>query len=261
MKLAAQEDRIPGDELSQKLSKMESYGFQGIEFWGQSLPERVDEVKEAIASSTIEPSTICAGYSGCLLDNDEGERKKAMKDIKSLLRIGGEIGVLGLITVPIFGKARLPNLSPLNSSVELEKELLVLELEELGKVAAENNCTILIEPLNRYETHLVKTLQDAVEIQKRVNLESVKIMADFFHMNIEERDIPESIREAGEAIHHVHLADSTRLLPGYGHTDFKSGFEALKEIGFGNYMALECGVPGDPEKELPKSVEYLKSCM
>ena len=92
-------------------------------------------------------------------------------------------------------------------------------------------------------------------------MDSVRIMADFFHMSIEERDIPASIREAGSAIQHVHLADSTRLLPGYGHTDFRSGFSALKEIGFDRYMALECGIPGKPEEELPKAVTYLRSCM
>jgi sugar phosphate isomerase/epimerase len=91
-----------------------------------------------------------------------------------------------------------------------------------------------------------------------VNNPNVQIMADFFHMSIEEANIAESIRAAGSYIKHIHLADSTRLLPGYGHTDFKSGFAALKEIGFENYMALECGVPGPREVELPKSANYMK---
>ena len=64
-------------------------------------------------------------------------------------------------------------------------------------------------------------------------------MADFFHMSIEERDIAASIADAGDWIAHVHLADSTRELPGYGHTDFESGFAALKETGFDKFMSLE----------------------
>jgi sugar phosphate isomerase/epimerase len=84
-------------------------------------------------------------------------------------------------------------------------------------------------------------------------------MADFFHMNIEEADIAKSIEDAGSYIMHVHLADSNRLLPGYGHTDFKSGFNALKKINYRNFMALECRIPGDPDIELPKCVKYLKS--
>jgi len=90
---------------------------------------------------------------------------------------------------------------------------------------------------------------------------NIKVMADLFQMNIEERDIAESIKRSGEYIHHVHLSDSNRLLPGYGNIDFRAIFAALKEIGYEGYMALECAIPGNPEEELPKCVEYLKNCM
>jgi len=261
MKLASQENLIPGGTLQDKLARMESYGFEGVEFWGKGISDRMAEIKEALASSSVRPSTICAGYGGCLLDSKKEERKRAMEDIRILLKAGADLGVVGLITVPIFGGPRLPDLSPYRQAVEMEKELLVLELKELGKYAEDVGCRILLEPLNRYETHLLRTLEDGLEIQQAVGMESVKIMADFFHMSIEERDIALSLEKAGQAIHHIHLADSTRLLPGYGHTDFKSGFAALKRIGYDKYMALECGVPGDPEVELPKSVKYLKAQM
>jgi sugar phosphate isomerase/epimerase len=196
-----------------------------------------------------------------LLDPDKAERDEAMGDIKDLLKIGAKLDVVGLITVPVFGPPRVPDLTPLKAAEDIEKKLLTLQMKELGAYAQDVGCRILLESLNRYETHFLRTLKDALEIQEAVGMESVKIMADFFHMNIEEKDMAESIEEAGEAVYHVHLADSTRLLPGHGHTDFKPGFAALKKIGFDRYMALECGVPGDAEIELPKTVEYLKSCM
>jgi len=261
MKLACQENLVPGKTLKEKLTKMESFGFKGAEFWGRGLSERVGEIKEALASTKVKPSTICAGYGGCLLDADKNERRKAMEDIKVLLKAGADLGVVGLITVPIFGSPRIPDLTPYESAVEIEKKLLVLEMKELGEHAQDVGSCILLEPLNRYETHFLRTLKDAIEIQKAVAMESVKVMADFFHMSIEERNIAASLRDAGDAVQHIHLADSTRQLPGYGHTDFKSGFAALKKVGFDKYMALECGVPGDPEVELPKAVKYLKSCM
>jgi sugar phosphate isomerase/epimerase len=261
MKLAAQENMITGDDLPDKLQKMESYGFEGIEFWGRGLADRVGEVKDALASSNVKPATICAGYGGCLLDPGKSERDKAMSDIKQLLTVGADLGVVGLITVPIFGKPRVPDLSPYAEAIDIEKKLLTLQVQELGNHAQDVGCILLLEPLNRYETHFLKKLDDAVEIQKAAGSEGVKIMADFFHMSIEEENIAQSIEEAGDAIYHIHLADSTRKLPGYGHTDFKAGFAALKDIGFDKYMALECGIPGDPEVELPKAVRYLKSCM
>ena len=88
----------------------------------------------------------------------------------------------------------------------------------------------------------------------------IKIMADFFHINIEESHIEESLRAAGDYIAHIHLADSIRWLPGYGHIDFRPGFRARAEIGF-KYMALECSVPGDPYEELPQAAEYLRTPM
>ena len=80
-------------------------------------------------------------------------------------------------------------------------------------------------------------------------------------MNTEEADIPAAIRRAGSALQHVHLADSNRLLPGSGHTNFVTGFKALLDIGYDKYMALECGIPGDRRKGLPEAAHYLKRCI
>ena len=88
----------------------------------------------------------------------------------------------------------------------------------------------------------------------------LKLMADLFHMNIEEADTPASIRTVEDYLGHCHLADSNRLLPGHGHTDFVSSFRALREIEFEGWLALECSVTGDPSKSLPACVEFLRRC-
>ncbi|MCC6444857.1 MAG: sugar phosphate isomerase/epimerase [Armatimonadetes bacterium] len=261
MKIACQEGMVPGRSLSEKLDKLARWGYEGIEFGGGGILDRVEEIKKATAGHQVKPSTICAGYKGCLLDTSPSERNQAMEDIKRLLGAAGEIGAVGLIMVPIFGGPRLPDLSPLMNAQALEAELLLNLLEPMGQYAAESGTCVLLEPLNRYETHFVRQLEQGTSFCEKIGNPRLKIMADFFHMSIEERDIPASIEKAGSYVAHVHLADSTRLLPGYGHTDFKSGFAALKKVGFGNYMALECGIPGNPDEELPKCARYLKSCM
>lgn len=260
MKLACQANMTPGDTLDEKFANLEKWGYEGIEIWGTPLLEGdlAKDIQRAASKSKVKPSTICAGFRGCLLDGDKSQRDLAMKDIKQLLSIGADLGVVGLIVVPVFGPPRLPDLTPWASARDLEKQLLTVLLRELGEHAAKVKCTVLVEPLNRYETHLLNRLEQAVEIVEQVANPYVKIMADFFHMSIEERDIAASIRKAGSWIQHVHLADSTRLLPGYGHTDFASGLKALKDIGFDKYMAMECGIPGDPAVELPKSAQYLR---
>ncbi|MBC7319656.1 sugar phosphate isomerase/epimerase [bacterium] len=259
MKLSCQENLVKGSGLKEKVEKLESFGFEGVELWGNNLKERLDEVKLAFRGREIKVSTICSGYGGCLLDPNKEERDKAIRDIKELLSLCAELGAVGLVVVPIFGPPKLPDLTPIMNVLELEKRLLIELLNELGEYAHSQGTYILLEPLNRYETHFVRTLNDAKEILTATHGKGLKMMADFFHMNIEEADIPQSLSNNIEFISHIHLADSNRLLPGMGHTDFASSFKILKEKSYSGYMALECGIPGDPDELLPKTVKYLKS--
>ncbi|MDW8367264.1 MAG: sugar phosphate isomerase/epimerase [Abditibacteriales bacterium] len=264
MKLACQEGLVPGQSLEEKLANLEQFGYEGIEFWGRQFlddPQRVAAVNRACANSRVKPSTICAGFRGCPLDAQKSEREVAVNDLKTLLSAAADLGCVGVIFVPIFGGPRLPDLSPFKTAVELEKELLVKICDDLGRHAEKVGAILLIEPLNRYETHLLKTLRDAVEICERVGNPHVALMADFFHMSIEEAHIPESLKAAAKWVKHIHLADSNRQTPGNGHTDFRAGLAALKEIGYDGYGALECSLPQPAEIELPKTAKYLKECM
>ena len=261
MKLACQDGLVPGKTLGEKLEKLARWGYEGVELWGGGIAERQKEIAEALANSPVKASTICAGYRGCFLDPDPAQRQLATDDMKRLLDVAGALGAVGVICVPIFGGPRVPNLAPLADAIKLEKDLFVAILRELAPHAEEAKTLVLVESLNRYETHLLRTQEDAVAICKRVGHNSVQIMSDFFHMSIEELDIPKAIRECGRHIRHVHLADSTRMQPGTARTDFRTGFAALKEIGFRGYMALECGILGDRDAALEECARFLRECL
>jgi sugar phosphate isomerase/epimerase len=261
MKLACQEGLVPGESLEHRLERLQSWGYEGIEFWGGGLKERVPEIQTAIKNNSIKVSTLCAGYRGCILDTSPKERELAIGDIRDLLYLAADLGAVGLIFVPVFGSPRVPDLRPLKSPEDLENDLLCMLLEDLCETAEKAGTYLLLEPLNRYETHYLRRLEQAAALIERVPHPNLKIMADFFHMSIEEVSISAAVRQAGSLIAHVHLADSNRLLPGQGHTDFKAGFAALKETGYMGYMALECGIAGDPLEELPKCAQFLKGQM
>lgn len=259
MRLAIQETLVSGKTLLEKLRKLEKYGFEGIEIWGSDIIQRVGEIKSALSSSKIRFSTVCSGYSGDLLGPDRESRELAVEGIKERLKVCAGLGGVGVITVPTFGGPKIPRLPPRHSEVyKIEKEILVEECEVLGKYADDVGAHVILEPLNRYETHFIKRLEQAAEICSAVGREHIKIMGDFFHMNIEERDIPSSLEKASDFLIHINPADSNRKLPGYSHINFKDAFNALKKKGYEKYMALECRVPGPPDVELPRCVKYLK---
>jgi sugar phosphate isomerase/epimerase len=262
VKLAIQENLLPGRTLAEKLAAAERLGFEGVEFWGHGIRARMKEIKDALSTVRVKVSTICSGYRGDLLSPSREERETAVRDIGDLLAAAAELGAVGVIVVPTFGGPKLPDLSPLYASVwELERALLVAELKELGKRAVDAGSYVLLEPLNRYETHFLNRLEQAVSIVEEVGSPGVAVMADFFHMNIEEASVPEALRLALKHLKHVHLADSNRLPPGFGHTDFREPFKVLKEGGYAYYMAMECHVPEPREENLAKSVRYLRSMM
>jgi sugar phosphate isomerase/epimerase len=264
MKLAVQENRVPGATLTERVALAEDMGFEGMEFWGADIAERVPEIIDALRGRQIRPCTICAGYDGALICADPKDRAVAREGILRLLRIAGDLGMVGLIVVPGFQRHKsIPDLSPFKSSHDLETEVLVAQLQEMAPEAEKTGAVILLEPLNRYESHYLNRQMDAVSICKRVGSPSVQVLCDFFHMNIEEYSTPDTLCQVGTYCKHVHLADNTRQEPGSGSIDFRAGFAALKQIGFAGYMAYECGFRDHPNHEarLRKSVDYLKKCM
>ncbi len=132
---------------------------------------------------------------------------------------------------------------------ELARSYLTEAMFLLGGAAATLKVKVFYEPLNRYETNLFTTLGDAAEIVGSFPLPSIELLADLFHMNIEERDIAaalvnaESIaderRGGWPIVGHVHFADSNRRAAGFGHTDFAPIAAALREMNYDGYVSAE----------------------
>jgi len=256
MKLAIREGMIPGDSLRKKLEWLSNIGIEGVELHGASLSLSVWELRSIFANSPISVANISGPAD--LLSPDSAVRRAAMDLGKRRLYLAAELGATGVLLVPQFGtKPLLPDLSPYRSAVELERELFITQMRELSELAETEGTIIFLEPLNRYEAHLVNTLQDACNLAREIG-PRVRIMADFFHMNIEEADIAQSIKAAADQIVYVHVADSNRLQPGKGHIDFNQGFRALKEIGYDGYLGIECRIAGELESALQECAHLLR---
>jgi sugar phosphate isomerase/epimerase len=249
LNLSSQEGIIPGKDLKEKLVTMEKWGFNGIEFWGDA--GRTKQIQEALADGKIKVSAICAGYGECLMAETEAKRKRAFDDIKRLLEMAGELKSTGLIVVPAF-----------NNQMKLSflegQKLLMSQLAELGDWAAKHGTRILLEPLNKGEAMFLRQLTVAACICRALDNPGVAMMGDFYHMNLEEKDDRFAFLDAGQYLHHVHLASRERNLPGQDDRSFVNGFRGLKKIGYRDYCSLECGCKGDKTVEIPKAVEFLR---
>ncbi|MGC8636345.1 MAG: sugar phosphate isomerase/epimerase family protein [Thermoprotei archaeon] len=258
MKFSVQENLVPGKTYDQKFSLLKEIGYDAVELWGtDDMPNKIKEVKELSASYGIRISTVCSGYKGDLLSASPKERETAVAEITDRLNWAANLEAVGVIVVPTFGGSKLPDLSPYATATELERRLLLEELKQLSRRAQDVGSHVILEPLNRYETHLVRTLSDAYSIALEAG-EGIGVMGDIFHMNIEEADMARALSAAFPRLLHLHLADSNRMEPGKGHTDFSTPLKALSKLGYSYYGALECSLSHEPRKSLEEALAFLR---
>jgi sugar phosphate isomerase/epimerase len=131
-------------------------------------------------------------------------------------------------------------------------------LEEFGERAKKAGTTFLLEPLNRYEGNVVNTLGDAAELIRSLSTRNVSILADLFHMNIEEQDLCAALRGAAGLIAHVQLADSNRRPAGHGHTDFHAIAATLASIGYKGYLSAEALPWPDPDAAARLAIDGIR---
>jgi sugar phosphate isomerase/epimerase len=130
------------------------------------------------------------------------------------------------------------------STVVEEMGLLVTAVRQIAQYAAEKEVRLVIEVLNRYESHLVNTGAAALELLDNVGLANVGVMLNAFHMNIEEQDEAAVMRQAGDRLWLFAMSDSNRRAIGQGHLKLGNHLWALEDIGYKGPIILECLPPG-----------------
>jgi D-psicose/D-tagatose/L-ribulose 3-epimerase len=104
-----------------------------------------------------------------------------------------------------------------------------------------------IEPVNRYETHLLNTGWQAKWMIEKVGADNMFIHLDTYHMNIEEKGVGNGILDAREHLRYIHLSESDRGTPGWGTCDWDEVFSTLAAIGFKGGLAMESFINMPPE--------------
>lgn len=259
MQLSAQEHLIPGATLLHQWAAVSQLGYAGIELRGggdTGFTDRLPELREAVRGG-VQLSSICGILPGVYVGSlDAAARRDAIGRLKVLLSAAGELGIPGVISPAAYAIYPIPRNGWVRTD-EQDHQILLDGFGELAEHAKRSGTQIWIEPLNRYEDHMLNRLEQAVVLCEAIGLDSVGVMADLFHMHVEEANSAAALKNAKGWLRHLHGADSTRAEPGSGQMDYPAIKAALRDIEFDGAIALECRLSLSPLESLRRAARTL----
>jgi len=243
-----------GEEISRSIDRVARLGYEAVEVEGE--PEKVDpgRVRKLLDDAGLAASSVCPSFTAGrdLSHPDPDVRTDAMDYVRKVAELAHAVGAPTIIVAPTVYLRTQPVADPKD-----EWQWAVESVRSAGEYAASLGVDVSLECWNRYGTYMLNRLEQGVRMWRETGLENGGVMADTYHMNIEERSLPEAIRETGELLNHVHLSDSNRLAPGWGHIDFGEILRTLQEIGYGGYLAFELILPPGSPSDGTGSAEAL----
>jgi sugar phosphate isomerase/epimerase len=214
-------------------------GCQGVEIHLRRAEDLAPHVvKRLMADHGLGVPTLGTGMAAAdglsLCDPRPEIQARTIERVRGHIELAAEIG--SAVTIGILsGK-----LGDCAGAERFRRRSQALEsLAELCGLARRAAVTVLLEPLNRYEGDYINTLADAVQVAVEIGAPNLKLLADTFHMNIEEVEMAASLKAEGSFLGHVHLADTNRQAPGHGHLDVAGVLAALAEIDYQGYISFE----------------------
>jgi sugar phosphate isomerase/epimerase len=225
--------------LEPSLALASELGYDGIELHLRR-PDDIDRaaLKELAGQNGLGFSMIgtgmIAGEDGLTFaDPDPAVRSRALERIKEHIELARYLGAAVAIGLIRGSLGKEPELR------DQRRGWFEECLQECCAEASRAGVTLVLEPINRYETDCLNTVDECLAVLDRIRSPHLKLLLDTFHMNIEEADIPTSFRRAAVHLGHVHLADSNRQAPCHGHLDVRGVLSVLHEVNYRGYIAFE----------------------
>lgn len=243
--------------LETNMRRIAALGYDGVELAIRD-PKLVDlaELTRLTGECGLTVPAIGTGQAWgeeglSFTDPDPQVRRAAIERIHSHNPVAARFGAVVIIGL-IRGIVK-PGMEAAQSM-----DWLVEALRECSAAAHPHGVRLALEPINRYETTLINTATQGLELVERVGADNFGLLLDTFHMNIEEADIQASIRQCGPHIFHFHVADSNRWYPGAGHLDFKAILETLFASGYPGWVSGEFLPRPDAETAAQKGITALR---
>jgi len=234
-------------DLPGSIAKAAALGFDAVEIFPPAADAILrSELRRMLLDHNLQLAAIGTGAGWVvqkltLTDPDSSARAKAIDFVKGIIDLAGEFSAPAIIGSM---QGRHANGETTGNPDADRKQTIDLLTDSISRLAAHaktnHNTPLLYEPLNRYETNLFNRQINAADWLRLSKIENVRILADLFHMNIEEQDVVASLGQLGSLLGHVHFVDSNRQAPGWGHTDFAPIMAALRRINYTGYLSAEC---------------------
>src|ERR671915_982608 len=250
------------EPIEDTLATLAKHGYNTIEMFGE--PNQVD-TKKLLDSLNSYGLSVCGvtGMWGSI--SRDGWKRKLLSSDPTLVQ-GSEQYVIDCLEMCSILEGREMNVCLFADDAQgvdrthriisaNDKELYAAKavpiMRRLCRKAADYGIQLVLEPLNRYSTPYCATAKDAIAIAQQVD--SLGILLDTFHMNIEEDLFEDAIQSAGNFLRHMHFADNNRKMPGFAHIDFSTIVKSLIEIGYDGYFSFE---PNVPDKNYEHATRY-----
>ncbi|MDR1090241.1 MAG: sugar phosphate isomerase/epimerase [Prevotella sp.] len=231
-------------------------GYDGVELALKNAGEINRKELQALLNKTrlrvccISTGQVYAETGLMFTDVDRWKRAEVRKIFKGMIDLAADFGQFVNI-----GRAR----GQIDEEgVDAAEERFVEIICELADYAVTKEVGLLLEPVNRYEINFINSVEEGARLLKKINHPNIKLMPDVFHMNIEDVKIGAELLRHINYIGYIHLADSNRLAPGWGHTDFEDIFNHLETAGYKGWFSVEILPKPEPRIAAKQAIEFLR---
>ena len=244
------------DEITPILRIVADLGFDGVEV---SLLGMSDEKAEALGAAVRDHQleiTCSDGLSAKadITSDDESVRAAGLKHLQWAVETTAKVGARGLAGVVY---APWGMFDPANKAKRAARSAEAFAA--LHPVLEAHDVTLGIEAINRFETDLVNTASEAVEMARASGSSRVGVLLDTFHLNIEEKDIRSAIAGAGDRLFHFHVSDNDRGVPGSGHVPWGEVKAGLQDVAYDGWITAEifviAGNPASADLNIWRNIE------